>query len=296
MGKHFLVTIGDDPDVFYGVGFIQHFFDAKDLVRVTLFHIAPQPPAVWPEELSYETKTELEKQAGRIEDKGRAALAAARDGLVRRGFPPSGVEEKFVFGSFPRSGYLILEGEYGDYDAVVLGQRGFAGLSAFLDRGVGVAIMRESFEFPLWVCRFPDYARSGVLACVDGSNASLRVVEHVGAMLAGETRHAVTLCHVRRPGSGGPDDSAAIIARAAEVLGAHGIPGERIATRELAAENVPQAVLAEAEAGRFAVVAAGRTGQGRGRAPFGNLSRAFFGSVSDVLFHELSGAVLWVCR
>jgi hypothetical protein len=238
----------------------------------------------------------LEKQAGRIEDKGRAALAAARDVLVRRGFPPSGVEEKFVFGSFPRSGHLVLEGEYGDYDAVVLGQRGFAGLSAFLDRGVGVAIMRESFDFPLWVCRFPDYARSGVLACVDGSNAALRVVEHVGAMLKGETRHAVTLCHVRRPGSDGPGDSAAILTRAAEVLSTHGIAAERIATRELVAERMrprpfwprprPDVSLS------WPPDAPARAGPGSFREPVA----AFFGSVSDVLFHQLAGAVLWVCR
>jgi len=82
MDKHFLVTIGDDPGIFYGVGFISHFFDAKDRVRVTLFHIAPQPPAVWPEELSYETKKALEDSAGRLEDKGRSALAAARQKTV----------------------------------------------------------------------------------------------------------------------------------------------------------------------------------------------------------------------
>ncbi|QLA20212.1 universal stress protein [Desulfolutivibrio sulfoxidireducens] len=296
MDKHFLVTIGDDPDVFYGVGFMKHFFDVKELIRVTLFHIAPQPPAVWPEELSYETKTELEDRAGQIEDKGRAALAAARDSLLRQGFSPRKIEEKFIFGSFPRSGHLIMEGEYGDYDAVVLGQRGFAGLSAFLGRGVGVDIMRGAFDFPLWVCRLPDYARSGVLACVDGSNAALRAVDHVGAMLAGETRHVVTLLHVARPGRGGPDDSREVFARARKVLAARGVPDERVGAREVVAENVAQAVLAEAEAGRFAVVAAGRTGDGRGRAPFGSLSRAFFGSVSDVLFHQLAGSVLWVCR
>ncbi len=296
MDKHFLVTIGDDPGIFYGVGFIQHFFDARDLVRITLFHVAPQPPAVWPEELSYETKTELEERAARIEDKGRAALAAAREVFSRQGFSPRKIEEKFIFGTFPRSGQLVLEGEYGDYDAVVLGQRGFAGLSAFLDRGVGVEVMRESFDFPLWVCRLPDYARSGVLACVDGSNAALRAVDHVGAMLAGEKRHHVTLCHVARPGKAAPAGPGAVFARAREVLAAQGVPEGRVDTREVVAENVAQAVLAEAQAGRYAVVAAGRTGDGRGRAPFGGFSRAFFGSVSDALFRQLAGAVLWVCR
>ncbi|MDQ7832163.1 MAG: universal stress protein [Desulfovibrionaceae bacterium] len=294
MDKHFLVTIGDDPGIFYGVGFISHFFDAKDRVRVTLFHIAPQPPAVWPEELSYETKKALEDSAGRLEDKGRNALAAARESLLGKGFTPRRIEEKFIFGAFPRAGHLIMEGEYGDYDAVVLGQRGFAGLSAFLDRGVGVEIMRESFDFPLWVCRFPDYARSGVLVCVDGSNAALRAVDHVGAMLAGEKRHALTLFHVS--GQALPDAADAVFARAREVLAARGVSPERVAARQVASDHVARAVLAEAESGRYAVVAAGRTGAGRGKSPLGGLSRAFFGSASDVLFHELAGAVLWVCR
>lgn len=294
MDKHFLVTIGDDPGIFYGVGFISRFFDGKDRVRVTLFHIAPQPPAVWPEELSYESKKALEDSAGRLEDKGRMALAAARESFLGMGFTPRKIEEKFIFGTFPRAGHLVMEGEYGDYDAVVLGQRGFAGLSAFLDRGVGVEIMRESFDFPLWVCRFPDYSRSGVLVCVDGSHAALRAVDHVGAMLEGETRHVVTLFHV----SGQPEtgEADAVFARAGEVLAARGVSPERIAVRAVSSDHVARAVLAEAESGRYAVVAAGRTGAGRGRAPLGGLSRAFFGSVSDVLFHELAGAVLWVCR
>lgn len=294
MDKHFLVTIGDDPGIFYGVGFIEHFFDDRDRVRVTLFHIAPQPAAVWPEELSYETKKALEESAGRLEEKGRKALSAARESFLRKGFAPRRIEEKFMFGAFPRAGHLVMEGEYGDYDAVVLGQRGFAGLSAFLDRGVGVEIMRESFDFPLWVCRFPDYTRSGVLVCVDGSNAALRTVDHVGAMLDGETRHAVTLLHVA--GQGDATQAEAVFARAADVLAARGVAPDRIALRQIESENPARAILAEADAGRYAVVAAGRTGSGRGRTPFGNLSRAFFGSASDVLFHELAGAVLWVCR
>ena len=263
-------------------------------MRVTLFHIAPQPAAVWPEELSYETRKALEESAGRLEDKGRAALAAARSVFLGKGFTPRKIEEKFIFGTFPRAGSLIMEGEYGDYDAVVLGQRGFAGLSAFLDRGVGVEIMRESFDFPLWICRFPDYSRTGVLVGVDGSNAALRAVDHVGAMLEGETRHRVTLFHVSGPGGGG--DAAAVFARAAEVLAARGVPPERITVRAAESDNPARAILAESDAGRYAVVAAGRTGSGRGRTPLGSLSRAFFGSASDVLFHELAGAVLWVCR
>jgi len=294
MDKHFLVTIGDDPGIFYGVGFLSHFFDAKDQVRVTLFHIAPQPPAVWPEELTYETKKALEDNAGRLEDKGRLALAAARERFLSTGFSPRKIEEKFIFGAFPRAGNLVMEGEYGDYDAVVLGQRGFAGLSAFLDRGVGVEIMRESFDFPLWVCRFPDYKRSGVLVCVDGSSAALRAVDHVGTMLEGEDRHAVTLFYVSGQAQKGA--AQAVFARAREVLAARGVSPERITTRLVASDHVARAALAEAESGRYAVVAAGRTGQGRGSTPLGGLSRAFFGSTSDVLFHELAGAVLWVCR
>jgi len=294
MDKHFLVTIGDDPGIFYGVGFIEHFFQTRDRVRVTLFHIAPQPAAVWPEEMSYETQKGLEESAGRLEDKGRKALHAARESFVRKGFVPRKIEEKFMFGTFPRAGHLVMEGEYGDYDAVVLGQRGFAGLSAFLDRGVGVEIMRESFDFPLWVCRFPDYSRTGVLACVDGSNAALRALEHVGMMLEGETRHMVTLLHVARQGALG--DADAVFARAAEVLAAKGVAPERIALRKVESDSPARAILAEADAGRYAVVAAGRTGAGRDRTSFFSLPRIFFGSASDVLFHELTGAVLWVCR
>lgn len=149
MDRHLLVTIGDDPGVFHGVGFIRGFFALKDRIRITLFHIAPKPPAIWPEEMNYETVSRRDQLMDDIRVKGREALMIARRTFLDSGFTPAKVAEKFIFGAFPRTGDLVIEGESGLYDAVVLGQRGFQGLSDILDRGLGTALFRESVSFPL---------------------------------------------------------------------------------------------------------------------------------------------------
>ena len=55
--------------------------------------------------------------------------------------------------------------------------------------------------------------------------------------------------------------------------------------------EVRKAILDEAEQGRYAAVAVGRTGAGQGL-----LEKIFMGSVSDTLFRELERAALWVCH
>jgi hypothetical protein len=56
-------------------------------------------------------------------------------------------------------------------------------------------------------------------------------------------------------------------------------------------DDVPGAILREAEEGRFAAVAVGRTGMRKGP-----LARLFATSVTHALFERLTGAALWVSR
>ena len=65
---------------------------------------------------------------------------------------------------------------------------------------------------------------------------------------------------------------------------------EMIKTKAVEAGNVVKAILKEAEQGKFAVVATGRTGKGQGF-----LKNLFMGLASSDLFNELEKAALWVC-
>jgi len=290
MNKHLLVTISDDRSALRGLRFVCSFFEHKQDVRLTLFNTAPQPPAVWGEEANYESLRQNETTAETIIANGKKAMEAAKAVFVQGGFAPGQVDDKIVARNFSRIDDIIKEGETGLYDAVVFGRRAMLKLENFLDKSASEEMLKAKFNFPLWLCRDVDYDRRGVLLCVDDSEAFRRMADHVGFILQGETRHTVTLLRVLKKSE--QEAPEGVFTDGIATLEENGLPTRLIRTRIEVDDDVPAAILREAERGRYAAVAVGRTGIKHG----GPLSRLFTTSVTVALFRKLKGAVLWVSR
>jgi len=272
MKKHLLVTVSEDKSALWGARFVGSFFPDKRDMKLTLFYIAPNVDAISKEE--------------------RGALEQAGEVLRSLGFGPDQVETKLVQRRFSTVMEIMREGHKGGYDAVVLGRSGLCWLEDYLEKSVShELIQEEGVTFPLWVCRKPDFNRKNVLVCVDGSEASCRVASHAGLILAREQGHRVTLLHVAESARGGLEFAEDILPLCEGVLRDMGLPAERIETRVVEADDPAKAILSEALRGRFAVVAVGRKGAGRGM-----IKKPFMGSVSYALFKLLDGVTLWCCR
>ena len=289
MEKHFLATASEKKSALYGIQFLGYFFSKKKEIKITLFYTAPRPPAVWEGERSLEMAAERELQAKEYERKGRDALETAKRELIKLGFGKDQVSTKFQVRRFSKVEDIIREGAQGLYDGVILGRRGLSLLEAAFDESVTIDFLKQKVNFPVWICRMPDRSRKNILVCVDGSEASYRVADHVGFVMADETGQEVTLLAVRRPGGKMKDNPEDVLSKSKEYLLANGFPPERAMTKVIDARNVADAILKEADQGKFAAVATGRTGAGQGF-----LKKIFIGSVSDTLFRELTGAALWI--
>lgn len=290
MNKHLLVTISDDKSALRGLRFVCAFFQNKADVRLTLFNTAPQPPAVWGEEKSFESLRQNEASGEAIIQSGRKAMAAAREVFLSGGFDPSQVDDKIVARNFSRIDDIIKEGENGLYDAVVFGRRAMLKLDNFLDRSASEEMLEAKFNFPLWLCRDVDLDRRGVLLCVDESEAFRRMADHVGFILQDETAHPVTLMRVLKK-SDGQHSPEGLFSDAIAALEDNGFPTRLIRTRLVVSDDVAAAILHEAETGRHAAVAVGRTHMHKGA-----LAKFFSTSVTLALFRKLTGAALWVSR
>lgn len=290
MNKHLLVTISDDQTAHWGLKFVCAFFQNKEDVRLTLFYTAPQPPAVWAEEKNFESLRQNDESAEAIIAAGKTAMAAARGIFLKGGFAPGQVDDKIISRNFSRIGDIIREGESGLYDAVVFGRRGLLKLENFLDKSATEEMLEAKFAFPVWICRDVDYSRHGVLLCVDDSEAFRRIADHVGFILQGETAHPVTLLRVVRK-SDSVDQPEGLFSEAIATLEENGFPKRLIRTRLEVSDDVPAAILREADRGRYAAVGVGRTMKRRGK-----LAEIFTTSVTMALLRKLSGAALWVSR
>ncbi|MDQ7836551.1 MAG: universal stress protein UspA [Humidesulfovibrio sp.] len=290
MNKHLLVTISEDATAHAGLRFVCAFFQHKDDVRLTLFNTAPQPPAVWAEEANYETLRLNEEAALAIISSGKRAMEAARGIFLQGGFRPGQVDDKIVARNFSRIQDIVKEGESGLYDAVVFGRRGLLRLENLLDKSASEEMLQAKFAFPLWLCRDVEYDRKGVLLCVDDSEPSRRMADHVGFILQGEPEHPVTILRVLRK-TDSTQNTEGLFGAAIDALKENGFPARLIKTRLEQNDNVAQAILDEAGRGRYAAVAVGRSDRHKGV-----LSQLFTGSVTMALFRKLTGAALWVSR
>ena len=283
MERHLLVTISEKKDNLFGVRFVGHFFADKEEMNITLLYLTPKPPG------RFEADHETELQTRKSEARGRKALNEAKGELLKLGFQAEQVLVKLRARRISKVNEIIQEGSKGKYDAVVLGRRGLSRLEYAFDESVTRGLVEQTWDFPLWLCRKPDPERKHVLACVDGSDASHRMLDHVGFILGKAQNQNVTLLAVSRKGNMGDRTAEDILAKGKALLAANGVSAERIRLKMIPEAPAGKAIIKEANAQRFAAVAVGRTGTGMGL-----LKKVFVGSVSRTLFRELEDASLWL--
>jgi len=283
MQRHFLVTLSEREDGLFGVRFIGNFFTSKEGMKVTLLYTTPRAPSPWDPDMN------ADSQARKAATEGRQAIDRAREHLVKHGFDPDQVITKLQERRVSKIMEIIHEGVKGLYDAVILGRRGLSWLEQAFDESVTKGLLEEACTFPIWVCRRPDMDRQHVLACVDGSAASDRMVDHIAHILHQEKRQSVTVITVGKKGRIDDKDMGTILSKSREILISRGFSSERIHLKGIEESAVSKVILKEADEGRFAALAVGRTGTGQGL-----LKKIFVGSVSQALFQELQGAALWL--
>lgn len=199
MQKELLLAIGDDRAASYNLRFLKEVFENFCNLKLTLFYVAPRkisweidqksliPKGDGFDELIRHTKTKGEKA---LEDSQRWIKEIA-------GCTGSNVTTKVVTSHKGTVQELIAEAHEGMYDAMLLGRKGFTWFEEVFENSVCHELMWQGIDFPIWICkRPPSNPRHDVLLCMDGSGASLRMVDHAGYMLADEIKHTFTLFHV----------------------------------------------------------------------------------------------------
>lgn len=287
MEKHLLLAIGDDQSSLQAVRFANHFFGRKQAIRLTLLYIAPQPPAVYLDDRDvYHRKRWTEDWKRGQEHRAQELLDQGRAVLVDSGFSADRVSIRFLFSQYGSAKDLIQECAKGSFDALVLGRRGLSRFEELFVDSVTRRIINEELSFPIWVCQRTERDRKNILVAVDGSEPCVQIADHVGFIVADQPDQNIVLAHIH-DSDVAESEFQGFFEHASAALLDNGVSRERIQTRVLSAANPAMALQQEADAGRYAVVAVGRTGASE---------PGFFsmGSVSRTLLARLEGAALWV--
>ncbi len=289
MNKHFLLSVSDSKASFWGARFLGDFLHDKDDVEVTVY-CSLAAPAVngMP---NYQERVEAD---GLLERRQKAALAVLHkttDFLHAKGFRKENLHHKLGRHRLSPAANILAEVKKGLYDALVLGRRGLGWLEELVENSVSRELLDRKGATPVWLCRLPEKGRRHVLACVDNSPQTERMVDHVGFILADQPEHEITLLNIYDPNSEDRMFAEVIFDTCKALLAENNYPLERVHTRIVESFTPAKAILEVLDEGQYAAVAAGRTGEDRGLR-----QRLFMGSVSSTLFRQVQGAGLWLCH
>lgn len=280
-------------------------------LKVTLFHVmgAVPPDLARQAEAEPQAFRQLAELRGRNLGRAQAALESARRILLRHGLGEEQVEAKIHPRIADAARDILFEAEQGLYDAVVLGRRGLSKTQELFLGSVTKQVVEHSERLPVWVVG-GRVTSLKVLLAVDGSEGSLRAVDHLAFMLGGNPECRVTLLHIgaalanfcpvdfSRRGSGeatpAPPDAAPgehpcmddFYAQALAVLKEGGLEEDQLEVWQRPGRlGVVGAIMDEIKAGDFGTVVLGRRGVNRSM---------FLGHVSDRVLGKAEETAVWV--
>ena len=282
-----------------------------------LLYITPMPPPI----LTTEAKTDgamrgkLRKLQEAYRKEGEQLLAATKEMFVNHGV----AEERVLTTVRSRHAGLakdiINEAVLGRFDSLVVGRRGLTRAQEVFMGSVSNQLIQHSAGVPLWIID-GKVTKPNILVAVDGSPASLRVVDHVAYMLGGNPEAVVDFVHVSPKLQNycpidlgnleghwtGMEDDLKILEqdfnrgqevcmddfyeKAAGVLSQAGFTRERIRFEEREVTlGVARTIVKAAREGKYGTIVVGRRGLGRS---------SFLGSISDRVIRRASNLAVWL--
>jgi nucleotide-binding universal stress UspA family protein len=307
MEKKILIAVDGSIHSRHAVQYAVRISSVVKDFNCTLLHIQPSISQFLLDEarVDFKANAEVKKVLRKNAADAQSMLAKYKARMVRMGI----AEQRIDVITQPRLLGLakdILErAQEGLYDAIVAGRRGLSRIQKAFMGSVTAKLAEHSRVVPLWMVD-GDVTSTRIILAVDGSECSLRAVDHLSFMVGQNPKAAVTLFHVvpRFRSCCGIDFNEKetqiqqVIAqgdmRCIDCFYAHakqrfreaGIQEKQIEIKVAKrAMNVGKAILDEAKRGDYGTVVIGRRGA----------SKAFFmGSVSRCVLDRISNRALWI--
>jgi len=277
-------------------------------LHYVLFHIQPMISLFLQDEArkSSLARKQLDKILNTNKQVAEDLLDDYRHQMEQHGIAPENIE---CITSIRTLGYakdIIEKAQKEQYDAIVVGRRGISGLQKMYSGSVTTDILEQSQVIPVWLVdgKVPP---GEILMAIDGSEASLKAVDHASFILSNNPDARLTLLHVtgnarnyceidldEKPNPELEDivirgDKACIdqfYPHAMKKFKDAGISEEQIRIETVpGSRRIGKAILDFAQKGNYSTVVVGRRG----------INKSFFmGSASRYMINKISNGVLWV--
>lgn len=277
-------------------------------LHYVLFHIQPMISLFLQDEArkSSLARNQLDKVVKKNHEVADKLLGDYRRQMEQHGIAPERIECTTNTRKFGYAKDIIEKAQKEQYDAIVVGRRGISGLQKMYSGSVTTDILEQSQVIPVWLV--DGQVPSGdILVAIDGSEASLRAVDHVSFILSHKPDARLTLLHVtsnardyceidldEQPNPELEDivargDKACIdqfYPHAMKKFEAAGLSKEHVRIETVkGSRRIGKTILDFAQKGNYSTVVVGRRG----------IDKSFFmGSASRYMINKISNGALWV--
>jgi len=198
MGKKILVAVGDCVYSKQAIRYAAKIGAAQKDVTYTLFHVQALVPKIFSEAAEKEPQVKAHINAMVQENTEIASCTAGtmKDIMLQAGIPENRIEVITQPMQLGMAKDILQKAEKGGYDAIVLARRALTPSRDFFIGTTAAKVVDHALGIPVWVVSGESLSMKIMLA-VDGSNNSLRDVDHIVDMVGAHPDLRVTLFHVQ---------------------------------------------------------------------------------------------------
>lgn len=197
MEKKILLAVDDSVHSRLAVRYAARMSAVVPGIDFTLLHVQPAVPRFMVDEAKWDLKAQaaLAKMAARNLESTNRLLEAHQEDLVRAGVPERAIVTKNLPRSRGAAKDILDHAQEGLFDAALVGRRGMSSIEEMLMGSVSSDLIQNSRLIPVWLVD-GEVGSGDILAAVDGSENSLRAVDHLCFMLSGNPAARFCLLHI----------------------------------------------------------------------------------------------------
>lgn len=302
MQQKVLVAVGDYPYSKHAVKYLAKLSFAATDLTYTLFSVQPAVPELLVEAAKSDPKAKAE--IAQLVHENREAvweiLMNFKEVMIQEGILENRVEAMIEPMQVGAAKDILNWGEKHGHDAIIIARRGQTPSWDFSIGTIPAKVVNHGLEIPVWVVA-GESTSTKILLAVDGSQNSLRAVDHLIHMAGANPDISITLFHVipylRHYYSIDVERSRAHLQlvmhrednrrmegfyeKAAERFKSAGLKGSQINTTTCRrSSDISTAIYGEAKAGQYGTVIVGRRGE-RGAFFSGQIARRLIHTLED---------------
>ncbi len=307
MEKKLLLALDDSMHSKNAVKYVLNVSKKIRDLRITLFTVQSPISGFLVDEAKTNLKTRaaIEKVKKKKHEEAIKMLESHKSTLVDFGMAEDRIDIKTQLQNLGTAKDILEFAEFGRYDAIVVGRRGLSRVQEMFMGSLTSKLVEHSKIIPVWVIDGePEF--ENIVAAIDGSESSLRSVDHISFMVSANPEVKITLLHVA-PGAGDvcPIDFSETEADVEEMIlegvrrcvqdfFSHaekkfceaGLKKEQIEIKEVDRKGkIGKIILSEVDKMNVQTVVVGRSG----------IDKAFFiGSVSKYVLDTMENKAVWL--